>query len=144
MENAPKKLALIVLAVFILLAVLMLPFHYQEPTRMAGLQLSGFETNSNQVMVAILVLTNPGPAQVVYSTIQERSGTNSFIGHGTLASRSTITYRIALSDRPVRLLIGCAPRYFLRELADQAANILGINTPPRSSEYAVFSDELTQ
>lgn len=144
MGHPIKKLALVAVAVFILLVVLVAAFHHSVPTVMARLQFNGYMTNGTQAKVAILVLTNPGPAQVDYSTIQERSGTNSFIGHGTLAGGSIITYHIVLSHHPTRLLISCAPRHQLKELAEEAESFLGMKTSPRSSDYTLFSEELTK
>ncbi len=144
MRHPIRKAAFVAVAAFILLVVIVRTFHRAGPISPARLQFGGYVTNNSQVKVAILVLTNPGPAQVDYSAIQERRGSNIFVGHGTLASGAIIEYRLPLSDLPTRLLINCAPRHQLREVAEQAAGSLGIKVPPRSSDYTLFSEELVR
>jgi hypothetical protein len=95
--------------------------------------------SSNQV--AVFFLTNPGPRGVEFAAHLE-GGTNSFLTNGVLASHATLLFQFLLSERPTKLVINCSVQRNLRDLADELRSALGLRVQPRSSEYALFSDEV--
>jgi hypothetical protein len=103
--------------------------------------------STNQVVTETFLMTNPGPAAVEYSAIQEwgagtTSYTNSFLTNGILDSHSAVLFHIPLSESPTRLSISCFPHHPLRDLSDELRNLFGLPVKARVAHCAVFSDNI--
>lgn len=108
------------------------------------LQFSGYALTSNQVKVAVFLLTNPGPVEVdCWAHTESGSArTVTIITNMILASHSAISFQIAPTNLPTRFQVDCSVHRSLRDLADEAKGLVGLRPGPRGTEYSVWSDEL--
>ena len=142
MPRLTTKLVFVAVAVIILLVVAAITTHHTtpKPIPMARLQFSGYVLASNQVKVAVFLLTNPALVKVDYYAHKESGGAITLITNGTLASHSAVSFQIAPANMPTRFVVNCAVHRSLRGLSDEAYILLGLKTRPRSAEYTLFEE----
>jgi hypothetical protein len=144
MSRPVKIISIFIIAAILVAVVLALKARRLEEVPMAQLRLTGYETNSTAQKVAVFELKNPGAVPVDYATHEECGGKVAlFQGGLELRGYSTNLLRMTLSERPTRLMVNCSSRHTLRDLGHEILGLVG-KRPSTSSEYALFSEALTQ